>query len=181
MGRDELKTTIDEIIARIEQSGEDVKELLGDLLNLVERLHGELEKARRRNEFLEAELEGKKRGKSKKRKSSGEQSAEDSKGTENSGSKSSDHSSEKHRKGIEGEDCPKAGKAGPGRRSKADLEVHETRCCTLDRALLPPDARYKGTAPITIRDIRILPWNIQFEREVYHSESARQVLCGAAA
>jgi len=171
MGRDELKTTIDEIIARIEQSGEDVKELLGDLLNLVERLHGELEKARRRIEFLEAELEGKKRGKSKKRKSSGEQSAEDSKGTENSGSKSSDHSSEKHRKGIEGDGCPKARKAGPGRRSKADLEVHETRCCTLDRALLPPDARYKGTAPITIRDIRILPWNIQFEREVYHSES----------
>jgi len=29
MGRDELKATIDEIIARIEQSGEDVKELLG--------------------------------------------------------------------------------------------------------------------------------------------------------
>jgi hypothetical protein len=39
MGRNELKTAIDEIVARIEQSGEDVKELLGDLLNLIERLN----------------------------------------------------------------------------------------------------------------------------------------------
>ena len=177
MSKDKLKATIDEIVARVERSGEAVKELLGDLLNLIERLHAELEKARRRNEFLEAELEGKKRGKGNRGgEPSEEESAEDadSQGTETPGNQSRNHSSEERRKGIEGDGHPKAGKSGksgPGRRSKADLEVHEVRHCTLDVAELPPNARYKGTAPITIRDIRVMPWNIRFEREVYHSES----------
>ncbi|MEZ5329607.1 MAG: transposase [Verrucomicrobiales bacterium] len=91
-------------------------------------------------------------------------------GSGKSGAK--DHSSEERRKDKtpgagDGQDKPKR----RGRMSKADLTVHETRRCALDKSTLPADAQYKGVDRIVVRDIKIQEWNVEFEREVYYSPS----------
>ena len=169
MGWKQIKAKVDAITARFSRSRRADSTAFKDLLNLVELLTNKLEEANLRIEFLEGELEGKKRGKS----SSNTGRRESSKHGKNSRSKPSDHSSEKHRKGMEADDSAKgtARKPGPGRNSKADLEIHNIQLCTIDPSLLPADARYKGTRTTVIRDMRIVQWNTQFELEVYYSAS----------
>jgi len=83
-----------------------------------------------------------------------------------------DHSGEWHRKGIAGDGAAK--RAGKPLRGKANLEVHAVRFGTLDPVALPADARRKHHASVTIRDIRIVPWNIRFGPQAYFSPGERR-------
>jgi hypothetical protein len=164
MSQETLKATIDEI-TRAVRSGKDLAGVVDELLNIVQQLHSELEKARERIGYLEGELEKKKRGKNS---NSGSDSGSGK-------SEGKDHSSEKFRKdkangagggsGGDQQNNPKR----RGRTSKADLTVHETRRCELNKSTLPADAQYKGLDRFVVRDIIIQEWNVEFQREVYYS------------
>jgi len=156
-----LKATLEEITSRME-SGKNLAGLFEELLNVVQELHSELEKARERNAFLEGELERKRR--SKESTDSDSDSGEGGKG-----SAKKNYSSEKRRRGREQENPKRV--ARHGRRNKSDLTVHEIRRCELDKSSLPADAQCKGVDRIVVRDIIIRQWNIEFQREVYYSPS----------
>ena len=164
MSLQSIKASLDRI-TRAMSGGKDLAAVVEELLNLVQELFSQGEKDRERIRYLEGELEKKKRGK----KGSGSDDDADT-GSGKSGAK--DHSSEERRKGKtpgagDGQNKPKR----RGRMSKADLTVHETRRCALDKSTLPADAQYKGIERILVRDIKIQEWNVEFEREVYYSPS----------
>ena len=164
MSDEALKATLEKITDQM-RSGKDLAGLVQELLNVVEELHGELQRSRERIEFLEGELKKRRRGKSSDSGSDNSDSGESGKGGGNGARKN--HSSEKRRKG-KGQDKPNK---HHGRTSKAELTVHETRRCGLDKSELPGDAQYKGIDRMVVRDLIIQEWNIEFEREVYYSPS----------
>jgi len=165
-----LKANLDRITRAI-SGGKNLAAIVQELLNIVQELFSQGEKARERIRYLEGELEKKKRGKN----ASGSDAHSDANSDANAGSGKSgtkDHSSEERRKGKtpgagDGQNKPKR----RGRTSKADLTVHETRRCELDKSTLPADAQYKGLDRFIGRDIKIQEWNVEFEREVYYSPS----------
>ena len=159
LSKETLQSILNAITIRIE-SGDDLKVVIKELINVIQELYAELERTRERDRFLEGELQKRKREKSSQLGAPGE--AGDHRAKKN-------HSSENRRKGDRGNESGPPGRRG--RKSKADLVIDETRRCTLDRGELPPDAQYKGVARIVMRELVIEPRNIEFEREVYYSPS----------
>jgi hypothetical protein len=77
-----------------------------------------------------------------------------------SATEATDHSSERERR------QPRAWQ----KRTKLDrLTLHERVRLGVDPATLPPDAEYKGTETVVVQDLRLEPWNIGFEQEVWYS------------
>ena len=70
--------------------------------------------------------------------------------------KNEDISSEKERK----ERMPKKPRESNSRKDK--IEIHHTETCKVDRSTLPDDAVSKGYSCVTIRDIIVKPWNINY-------------------
>jgi hypothetical protein len=166
--KESLKATLDRI-TRAMSGGKDLAAIVEELLNLVQELFSQGEKARERIRYLEGELEKKKRG--KKRSESDTDADGDGDGDAGK-SEAKDHSSEERRKGKtpgagDGQNKP----SRRGRTSKAELRVNETCRCELDKSTLPADAQFKGLDRFIGRDIRIEEWNVEFEREVYYSPS----------
>jgi len=58
------------------------------------------------------------------------------------------------------------------KRSKKDrIKTHERRICSLDKALLPKDAQFKGYARVVVQDIKFEAHNTLFLKEKYYSPS----------
>ena len=63
MSDEALKATLEKITNQM-RSGKDLAGLVQELLNVVEELHGELQRSLERIEFFEGELKKRRRGKS---------------------------------------------------------------------------------------------------------------------
>lgn len=133
---------------------EKARELVGRLLNLVEKLSAELRDAQAEIQHLRDEnnrLKGE-QGKPKIKGNTPKPPAED-------------HSSEKERH-----------KARQRHKSskKADLHIDREQKLEVDKALLPKDAEFKGWEDVVVQDIRLGTDNVLFHKEKYYSRSTRQ-------
>lgn len=78
-----------------------------------------------------------------------------------------DHSSEDERK-------KKSAKKKKSKKKKNKIKPHESKICTVDQAILPPDAVFKGYDSVVIQGIIFQAHNIEFKREVYYSPTENQ-------
>jgi hypothetical protein len=54
------------------------------------------------------------------------------------------------------------------------IVIHRRRICRLDRSLLPPDAQFKGYAPVVVQDLIFRTLNTCFLQEVFYSPAIGQ-------
>lgn len=142
----------------------EIKTSLHMLLNLVEVLAKENAQLRSKNQQLKDEINRLK----------GEHGKPTFKG---SSGKKADISSEKERKQrhsarSEPDDSPR-----PTKREK--IRIDRTQTCRVHRADLPDDAVFKGYETIIIQELRIIPDNVEYRREVFYSPSEHKTYRGA--
>jgi hypothetical protein len=128
---------------------DDALDCIRKLLNLVETLSQENRELKRQNQELRDEINRLKgeqgKPKIKPKKKTPEQ-----------------YSSEKERK------RPKKRK----KRSKKDrIKIHDSRICSVDKSLLPKDAKFKGYDRVVVQDIKFEAHNTLFLKEKYYSTS----------
>lgn len=133
---------------------ENARELIGRLLNLVEKLSADLRDA-------QAEIQ---RLRDENNRLKGEQGKPKIKGnTPKPGG--GDHSSEKERR-------------SPRQRHKssknAEIRIDREETLEIDRALLPEDADFKGCEDVVVQDIKLGTDNVQFHKEKYYSASMQR-------
>lgn len=130
------------------------RDLVRQLLNLIETVSSELRAAQAENQRLRDEINRLK----------GEHGKPTVKGKTSKPS-SSDHSSERERR-------------QPTQRrkhSKRDFVVIDReQTLTLDRATLPPDALFKGYVDVIVQDIALRTDNVCFHKEKYYAPSTGQ-------
>jgi hypothetical protein len=144
---------IDDIdLSRIQ--GENVRELVERLLNLVEKLSADLRDAQVEMQRLRDEINRLK----------GEQGKPKVKGNIPK-PQVSDHSSEKER--HKPHQRHKSSK-------KAEIQINREQEVTIDPAKLPEDAKFKGHEDVVVQDILLRSDNILFHKQKYYSASARQ-------
>ena len=61
---------------------------------------------------------------------------------------------------------------------KANLEIHDTQKCPVDKSEIPADAIFKGYSDVIVQDIKIEAVNIRFQREIYYSPSEKKTYSG---
>jgi len=128
---------------------DDAFEVIRKLLNLVETLNQEILELKRQKQDLRDEINRLK----------GEQGKPKIKPNKKTPSQ---YSSEKERK------KPKKRK----KHSKKDrIETHDTQTCSVDKSILPNDARFKGYDRVVIQDIKFEAHNTLFLKEKYYSPS----------
>ena len=76
-----------------------------------------------------------------------------------------DHSSEQERR------QPRTWKKG---RKLDQIVIDRQEVLTIDRDLLPPDARFKGYEDVVVQDIRLSTDNVLFRKEKFHSATQRR-------
>ena len=133
---------------------ENTRELVGRLLNLVEKLTADLRDAQAEIQRLRDEnnrLKGE-QGKPKIKGNTPKPAVED-------------HSSEKERR--KPRQRHKSSK-------KADIHIDREQKLEVDKALLPEDAEFKGWEDVVVQDIRLGTDNVLFHKERYYSRSTRQ-------
>jgi len=133
---------------------ENTRELVGRLLNLVEKLTADLRDAQAEIQRLRDEnnrLKGE-QGKPKIKGNTPKPAVED-------------HSSEKERR--KPRQRHKSSK-------KADIHIDREQKLEVDKALLPEDAEFKGWEDVVVQDIRLGTDNVLFHKERYYSRSRRQ-------
>ena len=133
---------------------ENARELIRQLLNLVEKLSADLRDAQVENQRLRDEnnrLKGE-QGKPKIKGNTPKRPAED-------------HSSEKERHKTR--QRHKSSK-------KADIHIDREQKLEIDKAVLPEDAKFKGCEDVVVQDIRLGTDNVLFHKEKYYSRSTRQ-------
>ena len=59
-------------------------------------------------------------------------------------------------------------------KKKEETTIHRTEVCKVDQAQLPADAVFKGYEYSVVKDILIIPNNVEFKKEVYYSPSLRK-------
>ena len=133
---------------------ENARELIGRLLNLVEKLSADLRDAQAEIQRLRDEVNRLK----------GEQGKPKIKGnTPKAGGE--DHSSEKERR-------------IPRQRHKssknADIRIDREQTLEVNPMLLPEDAEFKGCDDVVVQDIKLETDNVLFHKEKYYSETTRQ-------
>jgi hypothetical protein len=133
---------------------ENTRELVGRLLNLVEKLSADLRDAQTEIQRLRDEVNRLK----------GEQGKPKIKGN-NPKPPVGDHSSEKERR--KPHQRHKSSK-------KADIHIDREQKLAVDRALLPEDAQFKGYEDVVVQDIKLGTDNVLFHKEKYYSHSTRQ-------
>jgi hypothetical protein len=133
---------------------ENARELVGRLLNLIEKQAADLRDAQAEVQRLRDEVNRLK----------GEQGKPKIKGN-TSKPISADHSSEKERR--KPHQRHKSSK-------KADIHIDREQKLAVDRALLPEDAQFKGYEDVVVQDIKLGTDNVLFHKEKYYSHSTRQ-------
>jgi hypothetical protein len=137
-------------IAKIQD--ERARECIRALLNLVETLTGELRKAQAEIRYLREQLHGRKGGGGKPDPSQG-------------ASPPASRSSEKERAE------PPESKPNT-KRSKLDrIRIDREEVLKLDRAILPPDAEFKGYEDVVVQELHIRTDNVRFRKEKYYAAS----------
>jgi hypothetical protein len=129
------------------------RQLIGQLLNVIEALHAEVVQLRAENQQLRNELARLKGGSGKP----------DFK--PNTPPPDTDHSSEAERRTPTPRGKPK---------KNATLTVTREQPCVVDLASLPPDAVRHGTTDLIVQDLRLQVEVIRFVREVWYSPSTNQ-------
>ena len=142
-------------LSRIQDAS--ARECIVRLLNLVEDLAAEARTLRAENQRLRDEIARLK--------------GEQGKPTIPAGSPAGpppgggDHSSEAERRQP---------KTRTKRSKKRDLRIDRTEIVRVDRAVLPPDARFKGYADVVVQDLIVRADTIRFRRETYYSPAMRR-------
>jgi Transposase IS66 family len=133
---------------------ENARELVGRLLNLVEKLTADLRDAQAEIQRLRDEVNRLKgeQGKPKIKGNTPKPPAED-------------HSSEKERHKTR--QRHKSSK-------NADIHIDREQKLEVDKALLPEDAEFKGCEDVVVQDIKLGTDNVLFHKEKYYSASTRQ-------
>jgi hypothetical protein len=133
---------------------ENARELIGRLLNLVEKLSADLRDAQAEIQRLRDEVNRLK----------GEQGKPKIKGnTPKAGGQ--DHSSEKERR------TPRQRHKGS---KNAEIRIDREQTLEIDRALLPEDADFKGWDDVVVQDIKLGTDNVLFHKEKYYSASMQR-------
>ena len=133
---------------------ENSRELVGRLLNLVEKLSADLRDA-------QAEIQ---RLRDENNRLKGEQGKPKIKGNRLK-PPATDHSSEKERQKTR--QRHKSSK-------KAAIHIDREQKLAVDKALLPEDAEFKGCEDVVVQDIRLGTDNVLFHKEKYYARSTRQ-------
>jgi hypothetical protein len=133
---------------------ENARELIGRLLNLVEKLSADLRDA-------QAEIQ---RLRDENNRLKGEQGKPKIKGNTTK-PPAEDHSSEKERHKTR--QRHKSSK-------KANIHIDREQVLEVDPAILPPDAKYKGCEDVVVQDIVLGTNNVLFHKQKYYSRSTRQ-------
>src|SRR5664279_944722 len=131
------------------------RELIGRLLNLVEKLSADLRDAQAENQRLRDEVNRMK----------GEQGKPKIKGN-TSKAGGGDHSSEKERR------TPRQRHKGS---KNADIRIDREQTLEVNRSLLPEDAEYKGCEDVVVQDIKLETDNVLFHKEKYYAKSTQQI------
>ena len=138
-------------LSRVQDAG--AREVIGRLLNLVEELAAENRALRADNQRLRDEIA----------RLQGEQGKPAIAPAAPTGA--GDHSSEAERRRP---------RARTKRSRKQDLRINRTEIVRLERAALPPDARFKGYADVVVQDVIVRADTIRFRRETYYSPTTRR-------
>ena len=133
---------------------ENARELIGRLLNLVEKLSADLRDAQTEIQRLRDENNRLK----------GEQGKPKIKGN-TSKAGGGDHSSEKERR------TPRQRHKGS---KNADIRIDREQTLEVNRALLPEDAEFKGCEDVVVQDIKLETDNVLFHKEKYYAKSTQQ-------
>ena len=129
---------------------DDALDIIRKLLNLVEALRQENLELKRQNQELRDEINRLK----------GEQGRPKMK--PNKKPPHGQYSSEKERK---------KSKKRRKRRKKDRIKTHDTQICSVDKSILPDDARFKGYDRVVVQDIKFEACNTLFLKEKYYSPS----------
>lgn len=133
---------------------ENARELIGRLLNLVEKLSADLRDAQAEIQRLRDEVNRLK----------GEQGKPKIKGnTPKAGG--GDHSSEKERR------TPRQRHKGS---KNAEIQIDREQTLEVNRSLLPEDAEFKGCEDVVVQDIKLETDNVLFHKEKYYAKSTQQ-------
>ena len=133
---------------------ENARELIGRLLNLVEKLTADLSDAQAEIQRLRDEVNRLK----------GEQGQPKIKGN-TPRPPAGDHSSEKERR--------TARQRHKGSKN-ADIRIDREQKLEVNPALLPEDAEFKGCEDVVVQDIKLGTDNVLFHKEKYYSESTQR-------
>ena len=133
---------------------ENARELVGRLLNLVEKLTADLRDAQAEIQRLRDEVNRLK----------GEQGKPKIKGNTPK-PPARNHSSEKERR--KPRQRHKSSK-------KADIHIHREQVVEVDPATMPADAQFKGHEDVVVQDIRLGTDNVLFHKEKYYAASTQK-------
>ncbi len=133
---------------------ENTRELIRQLLNLIEKLSADLRDAQAENQRLRDEVNRLK----------GEQGKPKIKGNTPK-SPPTNHSSENERH----KSRPRHKKS-----KKAEIQIDRELVVEVDPSVLPKDAQFKGYQDVVVQDILLRTDNIQFHKEKYYSASTRK-------
>lgn len=142
----------------------EIKTSLQTLLNLVELLAKENAQLRAENQQLKDEINRLK----------GEHGTPTFK---NSSGKKRDISSEKERNRLHSTRKEAADSPRPTKRET--IRIDRTETCSVNRDELPADATFKGYESVIIQELRIIPDNVEYRREVFYSPSEHKTYRGA--
>ena len=133
---------------------ENTRELIRQLLNLVEKLSADLRDAQIENQQLRDEINRLK----------GEQGKPKTKGNTPK-PPPNNHSSEKERH----KSRPRHKKS-----KKAEIQIDQEQVVEVDPSVLPKDAKFKGYQDVVVQDILLRTNNILFHKQKYYSASTRK-------
>ncbi len=170
-------TAIDQEIAQQENSG--AQAMVKKLLNIIERLSGEIMSLEEKLQGLRNEINRLK----------GEQGKPDIKGNKK---KDGDISSETERKEAEAKanedadsgDGETSGCGGGNKKRHREaklpkIKIDREQICPLDKEGLPGDLEFKGYEEVVVQNLIITTDNVKYLREIYYSPSKRKSYRGA--
>jgi len=133
---------------------ENARELIGRLLNLVEKLSADLRDAQVENQRLRDEV-NRLRGEQGKPKIKGNTPKPP---PTNHSSENERHKSRQRHK----------------RSKRAEIQIDREQVVEVDPAVLPKDAKFKGYEDVVVQDILLQTDNIRFHKQKYYSSSTRK-------
>ena len=147
-------SAVDQILQKADLASihdERAREWIHQLLNLMETLSAELRKAQAEILYLREQLQ---------RRQGGGGPTDPSRDT-----------SSRARRSSEKERAEAAEQESHKRRKLDRIRVDREEVLKLDRALLPPDAKFKGYEDVVVQDLRFHTDNVRFRKEKYYAAS----------